>query len=109
MTHQEIYNMLASTNIPTVYLSWKIDTTPNLPYIVYYYPTSDDFVADNINFQSINALNIELYTANKDFTTESLIESVLKNNSLAFRKTETWLESEDMYQILYETEVIIDG
>lgn len=109
MTNKEVYDMLASTKIPTVYYSWKIGNAPALPYIVYYYPESDDFVADNINFQSINALNIELYTKNKDFATEQIVEDVLKANSLAYSKTETWLESEEMYQILYETEVVING
>lgn len=109
MTYQEVYEMLESTDLPVAYLTWQIGSVPALPYIVYYYPQSDDFIADNINFQKINALNVELYTKNKDFATESLVEAILSQNSLVYEKTETWLEDEGMFQILYETEVIING
>lgn len=109
MTYQEVYEMLKSTGLPVTYLSWQIGSVPALPYIVYYYPNSDDFIADNINYQKINALNVELYTKNKDFATESLVEAILSQNSLVYEKTETWLEDEEMFQILYETEVIVNA
>lgn len=109
MTHEEVFKMLEETDLPVVYYTWKNNSAPALPYIVYYYPNSEDFIADNINYQSINALNIELYTENKDFALEQDVESILKENSLVYRKTETYLESEDMYEILYETEVIINA
>lgn len=108
MTNKEVFEMLEETNLPVVYWSWR-NSAPALPYIVYYYPNSEDFIADNINYQSINALNIELYTENKDFTTEGILETVLKKYSLGYDKTETFLNSENMYQILYETEVLING
>lgn len=107
MTHKEVYDMLASTDLPVVYHAWKIGNVPSLPYIVYYYPNHDDFVADNSNYQSIATLNVELYTNNKDFATEAAVESVLNASGLVYAKTETYLESEEMFEILYESEVII--
>ena len=109
MTHAEVYTMLTSTNLPVAYRFWKIGSVPSLPYIVYYYPNHDDFIADNKNYTSIAALNVELYTKNKDFTTEAAVESALNADGLVYDKTETYLESENMYQILYESEVIISG
>ena len=106
MTNKEVFDMLASTKIPTVYYSWKIGNAPALPYIVYYYPESDDFIADNINFQSINALNIELYTQNKDFATEQIVEDVLKANKAVLDKlaeellTHETLEEKELEPIL---------
>lgn len=109
MTHKDIYDMLASTNIPVTYRFWKIGHVPSLPYIVYYYPNHDDFIADNSNYQAIAALNVELYTKNKDFATEEAVESILNEYGLVYDKTETYLETENMFEILYESEVIING
>ena len=107
MTYKEVFDMLEETDLPVVYHSWPIGNVPELPYIVFLYTNNNDLMADNINYQTIVELNIELYTQNKDFTTEATVESVLNSHNIAFSKEETWLDSEDMYQILYTTEVLI--
>lgn len=109
MTYKEIFEMLESTDLPVVYNAWKIGSVPALPYIVFTYPSNDDLMADNLNYQTIVNMNVELYTENKDFVAESLVEGVLNANGLAYSKTSNWIDSEKMYETLYQTEVLING
>lgn len=109
MTYKQVFDMLKTTNLSVVYNSWEIGSVPALPYIVFTFPNNDDLFADNINYQTIVQLNIELYSKNKDFTTEGTLESVLKNNGIPFQKTSVWIDSENLYQTLYTTEVLING
>lgn len=85
------------------------DNAPSLPFLVYYYPQSDDVMADNTNYVGLRQLIIELYTDNKDFTTETALEAVLKTNEIPYQKTEAYIDTERMYQITYTTEVLING
>lgn len=109
MTYTEVLQMLEETGMQVAYRFFPEDSDPRLPYIAYYYPNRDDFSADNINYVKVEALNIELYTENKDFTSEQMVESVLTAHGLFFQKTESYLDSEEMYEVLYETEVLIKG
>ena len=45
----------------------------------------------------------------KDFEKEAALEAVLKNNGLTYYKEENYISSENMWQIAYEMEVIING
>lgn len=106
MTHLQVAEMIRSMGMPFAY--YQFTHAPTLPFIVYYYPSSDDFMADNVNYAHIEAINIELYSDSKDFTKEKTIEDVLKANGIGYRKNETFIEDEKMYQVLYESEVLIN-
>lgn len=106
MTHLEISNMIKSMGLPYAYYQFR--EPPPLPFVVYYYPDSDNFNADNKSYQRIMSLNIELYTDNKDFDKERIIEDVLSANDIPYRKLETYIQDEHMYQTLYESEVLIN-
>lgn len=107
MTYLEVLTMLESTGLPVAYYAWREGSVPALPFLVYYYPSTDNFSADNRVHQVIQRLNVELYTENKDFQTEALVESALNQFGMFWDKSETYLDSEQMYLILYEMEVII--
>ena len=109
MTYKQVFDMLKTTNLSVVYNSWEIGSVPALPYIVFTFPNNDDLFADNTNYQTIVQLNIELYSKNKDFTTEGTLESVLNSNGIPFQKSSVWIDSENLYQTLYTTEVLING
>lgn len=106
MTNLEISNMIRSMGFPFAYYQFK--DPPALPFVVYYYPESDNFSADNKSYQQITALSIEFYSDNKDFINERIIENVLSDNDIPYRKTETYIQDEHMYQTLYESEVLIN-
>lgn len=108
MTLKEVAEMLKSTGLPFTYYLWGKDV-PLLPYIVYYYPSNNDEFADGENWANVRALNVELYTSNKDFNIEEYLESVFQEHGLCFMKSESYLDDENMYEVLYELEVIIDG
>lgn len=107
MTTQEVASMVALVGIPTAYYQFPDNTGQEPPFICFYYPGDNDFKADNINYAKINRLIIELYTDSKDFALEAAVEQVLKDNELAFIRNETYIDSERMYEVIFETQVII--
>lgn len=108
MLYTEIKTMLGETGLPITYLSWPEKQAPVLPYIVWYLPNSDNFGADDKVYKPIEALNVELYTQNKDFDTETLVEGVLESHGIFWNKTEAYLDDEHMYEVLYEMQIVID-
>ena len=66
---------------------------------------ADNFSADGIAYFKINQLDIELYTDLKNPDLEETIEAVLLKYGIFYGKSETWIESEKLYEVLYETEV----
>lgn len=108
MTYQEVSNMVKSIGLPTAYHHFEEGESPDPPFMVYLYPGSDNFAADGTVYQSINQLDIELYTDKKDLEAEEKVEFMLKNHGFYYEKTESYLESERMYEVLYEMEVIIN-
>lgn len=108
MTHEEIYEGLCATEFPVAYNNWEApENVPQLPYLVYYYPRSRNFGADNEVYQRVSALNVELFTSKKSFDSEATVEAALKAMGLFWNKTETYLSMERLYLVLYESEVLI--
>ena len=107
MTYKEIADVIESTALPFAYYQFPKGAAPFLPYVIFYYPNADDLKADNSNYQVITAINIELYTQNKDFQTEAAVEAVLTSAGFVFEKSETYLETEKMYEVLYQTSAVI--
>lgn len=109
MRYAEVTNILANIGLPLAYREFKDQTQKVLPYIVYFYDGSDDMYADNINYQEIPGLRIELYTKDKDYATERMVEAALKAAEIAYSKDEVFIEDQKMYEIIYESEVVING
>ena len=109
MTIEEIKALVKSIGFDATYYQWPEKKVPPLPYVVWYFPRSVNFAADDQVYQEIEELNIELYTAEKDFTAEAVVENVLDGAGIVWDKSETYLKSEDMYEVLYEMEVSING
>ena len=107
MTLAEVAYMVASFGFPWRYSHFS--KTPATPYVVYYYPNSNDVFADSTNYVDKRALYIELFTKEKDPSAEATIESVLKSKGLTWYKQTDFLSDELIYQTTYESEVIING
>ena len=108
MTYKEIATMIGSLQIPFTYNSFPDNVAPEPPYIVFNYPQNNDFGADNVNYVSIDTLNLELYTNNKDFELEETVEAMLNSNGFFYEKSETYIRQENLYQITYITQVITE-
>lgn len=109
MTFQEVNNMVESIGLPYAYFQFPEGTGQAPPFICFFYTNSDDLFADNSNYQDIRRLNIELYTSTKDFALEKTIEDILKLNGFTFYREENFIETEKIWQIAYEMEVMING
>lgn len=109
MQYTEVANIMASVGIPYAYRSFPESTAKAPPFLVFYYDGNDDLFADNINYQTIVGLRIELYTRDKDFALEATLESVLRANEIAYSKDEVYIDDEKLYEIVYESEVVING
>lgn len=108
MTLQQVNLMVESMGLPYSYYEFPEGTAQAPPFICFFYGPSDDLYADNSNYQGIRQLNIELYTRNKDFALEKTIENILKLNGFAFYREENFIDTEKIWQIAYEMEVMIN-
>ena len=78
--------------------------SPSPPFVVYLYPATNNFGADGIVYYPVNEVNIELYTEKKDPNTEKQLERLLKEAGIFFEKSEIWIDSERLYEVLYKFE-----
>ena len=75
---------------------------PQPPFIVYLATYSSNFMADNVVHKEIDNVQIELYTDKKDQVAENKVATVLNENEIPYQTTETFIESENLYQKIYE-------
>ena len=105
MTHQEVMTMLSEMNLPYAYDHFVEGESPDPPFLVFLYPGSNHFAADGKVYFKVNRLNIELYTDKKDVELEETVEAVLDRHGIFYGKSEVWIESENLYEVLYQMEV----
>lgn len=105
MAHEEVMAMLDSMGISYAYDHFAEGESPDPPFICFLYPRSDNFGADNIVYTSAHELDIEVYTNYKDPDLEEKIEEILTKNELYYEKSEVWIESEKLYEVLYTVTV----
>lgn len=103
MTLTELADLLKSTGIPVTYYAWPENQAPQLPFICYLTPGSNNFAADGLVYYPVTQVNVELYTKIKSPETEAKVEEALA--SIFWDKSETYIDSEKCYQIVYEIEV----
>ena len=97
--------MLAEMNLPYAYDHFVEGESPDPPFLVFLYPGSNHFAADGKVYFKVNRLNIELYTDKKDVELEETVEAVLDRHGIFYGKSEVWIESENLYAVLYQMEV----
>lgn len=107
MTYKQIAEMIASIGLPYAYYQFPNNTELQPPFICFLFDSSNDFAADNTNYQRIRQLVVELYTDNKDFALEQAVETVLNQNGLVYTREETYLDSEHMNMVTFMTEIVI--
>jgi len=106
MTYDEIMGMLAEAPLPVAYDHFAEGESPDPPFLVFLFPSSDNFSADGTVYQKIDELHIELYTDRKQPDVESALETVLDRHGVFYNKSEVWIETERLYEVLYSTEVL---
>ncbi len=102
---EKVLELLKGLGIPFAYDHFAEGESPSPPFICYLIPGADNFGADGIAYYKINQFNIELYTDFKDLSVEQKLEDALDAASIFYRKSETWIESESLYEVLYTFEM----
>lgn len=105
MTHEEVMQMVEKMKLPNAYDHFAEGESPEPPFLVFLYPKADNFSADGVAYFKINRLDIELYTDLKSIELEQQIEAVLDSHGIFYGKSEVWIESEHLYEVLFEMEV----
>ena len=106
---KRIAELIKRMGLPFAYDHFAEGESPAPPFICYLTPGSDNFAADGRAYYKINIVNIELYTDIKDPSVEQKVESVLDANGIFYEKTEVWIESEKLYEVLYQFELEVNN
>ena len=101
----KLLQMMAEIPFPSAYDHFAEGESPEPPFITYLLPGSDNFAADGKVYFRVTEVHIELYTDEKDPEVESRIEAVLDEHGIFYDKTEVWIESEKLYEVLYSFEM----
>ena len=98
---EELLQILNESQIPFAYHHFAEGESPEPPFICYLFQGSNNFSADGKVYYKINEVHIELYTDLKDLAVEQQLEDVLDEHGIFYNKSETWIESEKLYEVLY--------
>ena len=101
----KLLEIISEIDIPSAYDHFSENESPSPPFITYLLPGSDNFSADGRVYFRILEVHIELYTDEKNPDTERLVEDVLDEHGIFYNKSEVWIESEKLYEVLYSFEM----
>jgi hypothetical protein len=109
MTLVELKLLLDQTGFPVTYSHFtpaKNNPVPNPPYICYLETFSTNFYCDNKVYKEIQNVQVELYTQKKDLEAEANLEAILDLNEIPYETSESFIESEKLFQKIYEVRLI---
>ena len=104
----KIVSIINEMNIPFAYDHFAEGESPDPPFICYLLPGSDNFSADGLVYHRLQTVHIELYTDRKDPETETAVETILDNNRIFYNKSEVWIPSEKLYEVIYSFEMEVN-
>ena len=100
-----IKQLISDIGFPFAYHHFSEGESPDPPFLVYLTPGSHNFSADGVVYHRVDQLDIELYTDKKQPEQEAKLEAVLDEAGMFYDKTERFIQSERLYEVLYEMEV----
>jgi hypothetical protein len=100
MTQAELFTQLKSTGYPVAYHHFT--TAPTPPYIVYLRAFDNNILSDFKVHGKFKNYQVELYTSTKDLAAEQKIEAVLNIIDPDYETSEIYIESEALYQVVYQ-------
>lgn len=101
---EELVSMLKEMGIPFAYDHFAEGESPEPPFICFLLPGSNNFAADGRVYYKINEVRIELYTDEKNPSVEERVTAVLDKHGIFYNQTETWIDSEKLYEVLFSFE-----
>lgn len=97
----KLIQMIKRIELPFAYDHFAEGESPNPPFLIYLIPKRDDFKADGKNYFKVQEIRLELYTDKKDISLERKVEQILEEYDVCFERSETWIASEKLYEVLY--------
>lgn len=101
----KLVQIITAMGIPFAYDHFAEGEAVDPPFICYLLPNSDNFAADGRVYFKANEVHIELYTDMKDLSVEQKVEAVLDEHGIYYDRSEVWIESEKLYEVLYTFEM----
>ena len=98
---EKLLSVLDSIGIPYAYDHFTEGESPEPPFLCYLLPGSSNFSADGKVYHKISEVRLELYTDFKALASEQKAEDALAAAGIFYNKTETWIDSEKLYEVLY--------
>lgn len=105
MTLEEFKLVLDRAGVPVAYNHFHEGQSPAPPFIVYQEKEDETFYADGVPYYTVKKINVELCTDEKEPALEAKLQAALTGAGICYKKYEGYLESEKMYESLYECEV----
>ena len=105
----KIVSIINEMNISFAYDHFSEGESPDPPFICYLLPGTDNFSADGLVYHKMQTVHIELYTDRKDPVTEAAVETVLDNNRIFYNKSEVWIPTEKLYEVIYSFEMEVNN
>ena len=105
MTYEQIAEMMEEMGLPFAYHHFAEGESPAPPFLLFLSPGENTFSADNLAYFSCKQLDIELYTDKKQPELEAVSYTHLTLPTIYYTKTELFIDSEELYEVLYEMEV----
>lgn len=97
--------LMKQIDLPFAYHHFAESNAPQPPFMLYLLPGTHHFKADGKVHHKIVVVHLELYTDKKDIVSERKVESALDQAEIVYSKSEVWIESEKLYEVLYTFEM----
>ena len=101
----KLLQILKDTGVPFAYDHFAEGEAVNPPFLCYLLPGSHNFAADGKVYHKVSIVHLELYTDEKNPSLEQTVEAVLDASEVFYDKTEVWIGSEKLYEVLYTFEM----
>lgn len=101
----KLLQMLKDTRLPFAYDHFAEGEAVDPPFLCYLLPGSHNFAADGKVYHKVSIVHLELYTDEKSPSLEQTVEAVLDASEVFYDKTEVWIGSEKLYEVLYTFEM----
>ena len=96
-----LLEIIKRIGLPNAYHHFAEGESPEPPFLIYLLPASDNFSADGRVYFKANEVHIEIYTDYKSPNIEKKVEAVLDEHGIFYNKSEVFIESEKLYEVLY--------
>ena len=101
MSGRRLKTVLDELGLPSVRFAWPEGSAPELPWAVFWIDEEDGIYADGRMEARRREWTLELYQKTSDEELEERLEDAIIANFSPFRKSEAWVDDENVIQTVY--------